>query len=289
MATQWPLVIFTLFVCITCGVLGGLSILSLKGKAGKIQLSAVALAAISLVIGGIGSFTHLQHWERIFNGFGHITSGITQELIGCVVLVVLIVIWFILMRGDKAGNKALAWVTLIAAIAMVCATAHSYLMPGRPAWGFGLVLFYLGSACMLGGAIVWMLAVAKSDEDASAPSQKLALIGSIAALATEFCFIALAAAAKFTNFGHYLNPTLMTTHPTHIDNVASIALAGEGAPLFWLSIVCTVIAIACAVMAKNKPESAKVLAAICVIAALAASVMFRVIVYMVGYPVLLVY
>ena len=28
METQWPLVIFTLFVCITCGLLGSMSILA---------------------------------------------------------------------------------------------------------------------------------------------------------------------------------------------------------------------------------------------------------------------
>ena len=81
METQWPLVIFTLFVCLTCGTLGGMSILALKGQGRNLQMTALITSAVSLVVGGIGAFLHLEHWERIFNGFGHITSGITQELI----------------------------------------------------------------------------------------------------------------------------------------------------------------------------------------------------------------
>ena len=84
METQWPLVIFTLFVCLTCGTLGGMSILALKGQGRNLQMTALITSAVSLVVGGIGAFLHLEHWERIFNGFGHLTSGITQELIAIV-------------------------------------------------------------------------------------------------------------------------------------------------------------------------------------------------------------
>ncbi|ACV23731.1 Uncharacterised protein [Slackia heliotrinireducens] len=288
MQTQWPLVIFTLFVCVTSGTLGMLSIFALKDKAEKIQMPAVILAAVSLVVGGVGSFTHLQHWERIFNGFGHITSGITQELIGCVVLAVLIVIWFVMIRGQKT-NKALAWVTLIASIAMVAATAHSYWMAGRPAWGVGLEFFYLGNACLLGPVVLWALTAVKADNQCLADSINFTFVGGIIALVTEVIFIALAAGTKFTDVGHYLNPTLMTTAPTHIDNVASIALTGAGAPLFWLSLVCAAATAVCAFMAKKNPEASKALMAVALIAAFATSIMFRVVVYMVGYPVLLVY
>ena len=92
METQWPLVIFTLFVCLTCGTLGGMSILALKGQGRNLQMTALITSAVSLVVGGIGAFLHLEHWERIFNGFGHITSGITLEFIGCIVFAVVLVL-----------------------------------------------------------------------------------------------------------------------------------------------------------------------------------------------------
>ena len=51
-------------------------------------MPAWVVSAVLLAAGGIAVFFHLEHWERIFNGFGHITSGITQELIGCVALAI---------------------------------------------------------------------------------------------------------------------------------------------------------------------------------------------------------
>ena len=54
METQWPLVIFTLFVCLTCGTLGGMSILALKGQGRNLQMTALITSAVSLVVGGIG-------------------------------------------------------------------------------------------------------------------------------------------------------------------------------------------------------------------------------------------
>ena len=51
-------------------------------------MPALITSAVLLVVGGIAVFFHLEHWERIFNGFGHLSSGITQELIAIVVLAV---------------------------------------------------------------------------------------------------------------------------------------------------------------------------------------------------------
>ena len=164
METQWPLVIFTLFVCLTCGTLGGMSILALKGQGRNLQMTALITSAVSLVVGGIGAFLHLEHWERIFNGFGHITSGITQELIGCVALAIVIVAWFVVLRGGKPVPKALAWATL--AVARAHGGRHRSLLPhaGPSRVGLALVAFYLGNACLLGAAAVWLISVLKKDE-----------------------------------------------------------------------------------------------------------------------------
>ena len=63
METQWPLVIFTLFVCLTCGTLGGMSILALKGQGRNLQMTALITSAVSLVVGGIG--------QHIWIGLSH--------------------------------------------------------------------------------------------------------------------------------------------------------------------------------------------------------------------------
>ena len=189
METQWPLVIFTLFVCLTCGTLGGMSILALKGQGRNLQMTALVTSAVSLVVGGIGAFLHLEHWERIFNGFGHITSGITQELIGCVALAVVIVVWFVTLRGDKPVSKALAWVTIVVAVAMVAATAHSYFMPARPAWGLALVVFYLGNACLLGAVVVWLISILKKDEAVEATGIQLTFIAALVQIVADVVFV----------------------------------------------------------------------------------------------------
>ena len=253
METQWPLVIFTLFVCLTCGTLGGMSILALKGQGRNLQMTALITSAVSLVVGGIGAFLHLEHWERIFNGFGHITSGITQELIGCVALAIVIVAWFVVLRGGKPVPKALAWATLAVAVLMMVATAHSYLMPARPAWGLALVAFYLGNACLLGAAAVWLISILKKDEAVEATGIQL------------------------------------TTAPTHVDSLMTVMVSGAGAPMFWGSIVSVIVAAACAFVAKKKVGASKTLMVVAAIGALATSVMFRVLIYQLGYPVVLMY
>lgn len=289
METQWPLVIFTLFVCLTCGTLGGMSILALKGEGKNLQMTALITSAVSLVVGGIGAFLHLEHWERIFNGFGHITSGITQELIGCVALAIVIVVWFVMLRGEKPVSKALAWVTIVVAVLMVAATAHSYFMPARPAWGLALVAFYLGNACLLGAVAIWLISILKKDETAEATGIQLTFIAAIVQLVADVVFVIACALSSFAQYGHYADPTSMTTAPTHIDSLLGIMVTGAGAPMFWGSIICVIVAAACALVAKKKVGASKTLMVVAAIVALATSVMFRVLIYQLGYPVVLLY
>ena len=289
METQWPLVIFTLFVCLTCGTLGGMSILALKGEGKNLQMTALITSAVSLVVGGIGAFLHLEHWERIFNGFGHITSGITQELIGCVALAIVIVVWFVMLRSDKPLPKALAWVTLVVAALMVAATAHSYYMPARPAWGLALVVFYLGNACLLGAVAIWLISILKKDEAAESTGIQLTFIAAIVQLVADAVFVAACAMSNFAQFGQYADPTSMTTAPTHIDSLLNVMLTGEGALMFWGSILSVVVALVCALVAKKKVGTSKTFMMIAAIVVLATSVMFRVLIYQLGYPVVLLY
>lgn len=289
METQWPLVIFTLFVCLTCGTLGGMSILALKGEGKNLQMTALIASAVSLVVGGLGAFMHLEHWERIFNGFGHITSGITQELIGCVALAIVIVVWFVMLRRGSALPKALAWATIVVAVLMVAATAHSYFMPARPAWGLALVAFYLGNACLLGAVAIWLISILKKDETAEATGIQLTFIAAIVQFAADVVFVIACALSSFAQFGYYADPTSMTTAPTHIDSLLNVMVAGVGAPMFWGSMICVIVAAACALVAKKKVGASKTLMVVAAIVALATSVMFRVLIYQLGYPVVLMY
>jgi anaerobic dimethyl sulfoxide reductase subunit C (anchor subunit) len=295
METQWPLVIFTLFVCLTCGLLGAISILTLRGKGEKLQLPALIVSFASLVMGGIASFLHLQHWDRAFNGFGHITSGITQEMIGCIALVIIMVLWFIVLRGKKPASgpskasRVLAVATLVVALLMIFATAHAYYMAARPAWGLSLVAFYLGNACLLGAACLWLLAVIRHDEVAEAAGVKMVIGGALAQLVGDGIFVALCAPAKLADFGYYADPTQITLAPTHIDSLVSYIFTGDGAFAFWGAIACVIVALSCAIATRRKTMSSGALMGTALLVTLTTSVLFRVLIYMVGYPVFLLY
>ena len=92
MNPEWPLILFTFFLCLSGGILGAQGLLTVLGKGKKMQNVALIAALATLVIGGICVFMHLQHWERIFNAFGALlagngygVSGITLEQWGCVI------------------------------------------------------------------------------------------------------------------------------------------------------------------------------------------------------------
>lgn len=289
MNPEWPLILFTFFLCVSGGVLGVQGLLCVLGKGKKMQLPSLVVSLAALAVGGIAVFMHLQHWERIFNGFGHITSGITQELIGCVVLAILIVVWFVMLRGGKKLPVGLSAVTLVAAVAMVCATAHSYLMAAIPAWSWALVVFYLGNALMMGPVVLWGIAAIKRDQEVEKTAIGMSLIGAAASLVADLVYTAVCATATFANYGHYADPTSMTTAPTHIDSLMDIMVAGDGAVNFWVSLVCVAVVIACAAVARKKVGASVPFMAVAVVAAAVASILFRVLIYQLGYSVFLLY
>ena len=102
MELQWPLILFTTLLAWAAGLFAAQCVWALRGKGARAQMPALITSAVLLVVGGIAVFFHLEHWERIFNGFGHMTSGITQELIAIVVLFVVMVVYFVYLR--RAGD-----------------------------------------------------------------------------------------------------------------------------------------------------------------------------------------
>ena len=112
MELQWPLILFTTLVAWSAGVFGTQAVLALRGEAPKAQLSCWITAAVLLAAGGIAVFFHLEHFERIFNGCGHLTSGITQELIAIVLLAVAMVLFFLMLRRSE-DNTVPQWLAVV--------------------------------------------------------------------------------------------------------------------------------------------------------------------------------
>ena len=136
---------------------------------------------------------------------------------------------------------------------------------------------------------IWLISILKKDETAEATGIQLTFIAAIVQFAADVVFVIACALSSFAQFGYYADPTSMTTAPTHIDSLLNVMVAGVGAPMFWGSMICVTVAAACALVAKKKVGASKTLMVVAAIVALATSVMFRVLIYQLGYPVVLMY
>ncbi len=288
MELQWPLILFTTLTAWSVGVFGYQGVLALGGHAKKSQVPCVVLSMVLLAAGGIAVFFHLQHWERIFNGFGHITSGITQELIGCVLMGIIMVIWFACWYRKKKISKGIAAASLVVSVAMVIATAHSYLMPARPAWTL-LIVYYLGNAALLGSVGLWLVTCLVKESGLGATGAKMALWGGIVGLVCMAVYAISLGTLNVWDFGYYADPTAMTTAPEHVDSLIGVAAAGAGAGYFWVGMVAALLVIVCACLARTDDGKGKILSIVGVACALAASVCFRVVIYIIGYSMYLMF
>ena len=291
MELQWPLILFTTLAAWSVGVFGTQSLLALKGEGKKSQMTCWIVAAVLLVVSGIAVFLHLQHWERIFNGFGHITSGITQELIAIVVLAVIAIIYLGCLRRSDDGGSVPSWCAIcgiVIAVVLDCVMAHSYMMDARPAWNSIVeILSIIGASCILGPATVSIIEEMK-DGGVSAINASANFIGSIVAAVTSIGYLIVMAMSNssFTQIDYYFDPV----HPTHgMVDLANITPFGSGSVgLTIVTIVCALVPIACAYMGKKKGNW-KMWGAIALVAGLACAICLRVVFYQMGASVYALY
>ena len=299
MELQWPLILFTTLVAWSAGLFGTQALMAVFGVGKRAQVPAWVASAVLLAAGGIAVFFHLEHWERIFNGFGHLTSGITQELIAIVVLAVVAVAYLVLMRKSDDGAsvpKWLAWVAVALSVVLVAVMAHSYTMAARPAWDSVLwILYVLGNACVLGPATFLLVLAAggPGDQpadraaDAGAPAGRTALAGAAlnALAALAFAIFLQLSAGSFADVGLYFDPT----HPTRAMADAA-ATVGAQAPLLWLGVVAVgaIVPLAAAFVGR-RTGNWKLWAPVAIAAALVGAVCMRVVFYNLGLSVFMFY
>ncbi len=257
MELQWPLIIFTTLLAWSCGVFATQGVLALKGEGKEIQLPALITCVVLLAVSGVAVFFHLQHWERIFNGFGHITSGITQELIAIVVFVVVAVVYFAMLRKSADGGTVPKWLAVVAvAISVVLAvvSAHSYMMAARPAWdtvAWPLAMLFAGGAA--GALTVMAMLAAKGGESKVGGLASVALAAASAVASVAMVAVWQASAGSFANVGYHFDPTTPTSPLLDVAAETNV-LSGELAPLVWLGVIVVgaLAPIACAVLASKK-------------------------------------
>lgn len=294
MELQWPLILFTTLVAWSAGLFGTQCLLSLDGRGSKAQMPALVTSIVLLALGGIAVFFHLEHWERIFNGFGHITSGITQELIMIVVFVVVAVAYFVCLRkGDEESvPKGLAVVGIIVSVVLVAVMAHSYLMAARPSWDtVAWVLYLIGNACVLGPVTFGVVAAVRSES--AKPVLLPAIIGSAVNLVTAVAYAAClhSSGSAFVEIGHYFDPT----HPTaKMLDASAASLSSPDQTLLVVGgaiVVGSVVPLICSLAMKKaqKPSFSLVLCLVSVIAAVVGAVAMRVAFYNAGLSVFMLY
>ena len=295
MEMQWPLILFTLFTAWSAGVFGASAVLSLAGTGRRVQMPALITSVVLLIVGGVAVFFHLEHWDRIFNGFGNPTSGITQELVAIVVMAVVMVLYFVYLRKPEGTvPKWLAVCALVISVVLVVVMSHSYNMAARPAWDSPLLwLAYLGNAALLGPLTVILLGkCCKSEEETESDeisTAKVLGVSSIAGAAANAVFsliwgvAVMASAASFTEVGLYWDPT----HPNQpIANPVEAAniLTGEASLLFWIGVIAVgcVVPLVCALVGRRKNASTAALATIGLVCAIVGAVCLRMVFYSAG-------
>lgn len=284
MELQWPLILFTSFLAASAGLFGTQGIYALRGQAKKAQLPALIVSLVLLVIGGIAVFMHLEHWERIFNGFGHLSSGITQELIAIVLMVIVMVVFFIYIRRGGEEPEIPAWLAVLAivvALALCIVMAHSYMMPSRPAWNSVLqVCSIIGAACIIGPGLMALLASATGADDAPA-NGNANIIGSIIGAVTTIAYAAVMgnAGGNLDNVGYYFDPVGPTRGISEATQLS--AFSGDALAPTLVAIIGALVAVVCAFIGK-KQGNWKVWGIIIAIAGCVAAIALRVVFYQMG-------
>lgn len=243
MEIMWPLIIFTFFLCLASGTFMWQGILTVQGKGKEMQLVSLIASLVCFGIGGLGVLFHLASPLRIFNGFGHITSGITQEVIAMVIVCLAIVVFFLMWWRDE-NHEAPKWcgvMAIITSILMIVVMAHSYWMASVPVWNnIVYILFFLAN--MLAAGILSSSVIARFTkcEDGAEFLKKYAfwLVVIYAVIVVVYAiYLVVLGNTSFSEVGFYFDPTLPDVHVTEADKTMAGIFTGSYAPLFWLGVV----------------------------------------------------
>ena len=244
MELQWPLILFTFFLCLCGGTMTVQGLLTLVGKGKKMQNLSLLISVLALAIGGISVFMHLEHWERIFNAFGSLlagngmaVSGITLELWVCVLAAIVMVLYFLFMRRSEDGvaPKWCAVLFIIVGLALPIVTGESYLMPALPSWDtLLLVLYYVCNALLLGGLVAMILAYATKETEAYSLVAKMSIVGGVLSVIVVIAYALLIGSfGQFGNINYYFDPAHPDTSMMDSAAINGSILTGSQAGLFW--------------------------------------------------------
>lgn len=296
MELQWPLILFTFFLCLCGGTMAVQGLLTLLGKGKKMQTMSLIVSAVALVVGGISVFMHLEHWERIFNAFGSLLagngtaiSGITLELWFCVLFAIVLLLYFLFMRRaeDGVAPKWCAVLAIIVGLALPSVTGDSYLMASIPSWNTPmLIIYYLFNAILLGSIVALVLAYATKDMEAADIAAKTSVAAGVASLVVVVGYAAMInSLGQFGNVQYYFDPVHPDTPMVDSAGINASILSGSLAGLFWGAavVVGIIVPLALAFVSRRSDEKLGLPASsAALVCAIVGSFAWRAILYMVA-------
>lgn len=223
MAVQWPLLIFSVLLGASSGVLVFLGIGELRGCFKKVRFPLALIALVLLAVGGCASAFHLGHLDRALYILGNVSSGLSKELFAVGFTGIMTLVYVILSRKDYPGpTRVFGLLAALGGLVLPLVAGASYMMPARPAWdSIALPLMYLGTGLGMGFVLSAAYVYFKGDEADEAFALKLALVGVLASVVVTLIYVVWVAVAPFPD-------------PTR--SLGRLA-AGDLALAFWLGVV----------------------------------------------------
>ncbi|MDO4291523.1 MAG: dimethyl sulfoxide reductase anchor subunit [Eggerthellaceae bacterium] len=224
MSVQWPLLLFSVLLGTSSGMLAYLGVHEARGRRATASFLIAVLALVLLAAGGVASTFHLGHPERALHIMGNMGSGLSRELIGVGITAVVALAYAVCVRAKYDGAaRALGICALVCGVVLPVIAGSSFMMASRPVWNsFTLPLLYLGSGLGLGFTLACVIACAKgADGDERAFAVKLAFAGVAAAVAVAIVWVIWVAVAPYADASR---------------SVMRLA-AGDMAVIFWLGAV----------------------------------------------------
>lgn len=229
MAVQWPLLIFSVLLGASSGILVFLGIGELKGAFKKVRFPLALCALVLLAVGGCASAMHLGHIDRALYILGNAASGLSKELFAVGFTGIMTLVYVILSRKDYPGpTKVFGILAAVGGLVLPLVAGASYMMPARPAWdSFALPLMYLGTGLGMGFVLAAAFVFMKGDSEDEKLALKLAGIGVVCSVAVMLIYVIWIAVAPY---------------PDASRSVMRL-FAGDLALAFWIGVV--VIGIGC--------------------------------------------
>lgn len=192
MSVQWPLLVFSVLLGVSSGVMIFAGIAELKGKFKQARFTFAILALVLVAVGGCASALHLGHPERALHILGNVNSGLSRELFAVGAMGIVTLVYAIVSKkGFDSVAKVAGIAGLIVGVVLPLVAGASYMMAARPIWdSFTLPLMYLGTGIGTGFLAAAAIAVHACPTEDAPFAVRLALAGVAVMVVSMVAYIA---------------------------------------------------------------------------------------------------